>query len=76
MTYTITFLLNILYGIYGMTDGNSDFATIMKNDPGIATELGIDQSCPTCDMDAIKLKIIDLESQKDGGITGSDLGAN
>lgn len=76
MSYTITFLLSILYGIYG-TDGNStDYQTIIKDDPNIAIALEIDPACPSCDLDAIKLKITEFEAVKDGGITISDLGAN
>lgn len=76
MTYSFAFLLQILFGIYGLDGGNADYKQAIYDDPGIATELGIDPNCMDCDLDYLKLKMIELEQKKAaGGITGDNLGA-
>ena len=74
MTYSIAFLLQFLYSIYGIGVENQFYKETLNNDPQIAKELGIDPNCPDCDLDLIKLRINELEDRKanDGGITGDD----
>ncbi len=78
MTYTVTFLLHILFGMYGIDGGDASYKQTIANDPAIAPELGIDLNCLDCNTDAVKAKMLDLQAllPKDGGITGDDLAGN
>ena len=63
LTATITLLLSLL-GIIPFEEGHKAYL----QDVVITEELGIDPSCPDCNVDQLKLQYVKYSEDKDGGI--------